>query len=315
MVKYRWILSLVLLMAFTLHPQVTTGKGRMKGIVLDKKTGEPIEGVTVKLYSELAAAFYTSFPKTGNDGRWRVNFIRGGKWIIDFLKPGYKTEKISFKVRALAIGGTPLIKVHMYQIEGSEMETGLKKEMEAAINLYKKNLVKEALLEFKRIGKKNQNDGVSDIIHRYMGNCYAVLKQYEKAIIFFQRALQNDPEDIHLMLSIGNAYTNLNRPEKANQWFKRVPFYKIGDINTLYNIGAYHYNHANYQQAVKFFKRALLIKDTFIDAIFQLGMAHIALNNTKEGVGNLKTFLQMAPESPDYQTAKAIVDAFSRQMQ
>jgi hypothetical protein len=41
-------------------------------------------------------------------------------------------------------------------------------------------------------------------------------------------------------------------------------------------------------------------------------MTHTALNQIPESLDALKKFMELAPDSPNFGTAKAIVDAFSK---
>jgi cytochrome c-type biogenesis protein CcmH/NrfG len=54
------------------------------------------------------------------------------------------------------------------------------------------------------------------------------------------------------------------------------------------------------------------IDGDFAEGYYQLGMSHTALNQIPEALEALKRFMELAPDSPDYGTAKAIVDAFSK---
>jgi cytochrome c-type biogenesis protein CcmH/NrfG len=50
----------------------------------------------------------------------------------------------------------------------------------------------------------------------------------------------------------------------------------------------------------------------FADGWYQLGMTFVAVNKQKEAIDALNTFLKLAPDSPNAQTAKAIIDAFKK---
>ena len=95
-------------------------------------------------------------------------------------------------------------------------------------------------------------------------------------------------------------------------WFNKVPFDELDNINTLYNIGVIFYNKAKYDEAVKYFKKSTEINNEFADGFYQLGMTYTAQNKIPEALAALKRFMELDPESPNYQTAKAIVEAFSK---
>jgi superkiller protein 3 len=70
------------------------------------------------------------------------------------------------------------------------------------------------------------------------------------------------------------------------------------------------YNKGDFETAAKYFKKATEIDPKFGDAFFQLGMAYTGLNKQNEAVEVLKKFMEIAPDSPNFETAKAIVEAF-----
>ena len=97
MKKALIIVLLAVLLAVSIFPQSgAVGKGKIKGYVFDEKTGQPLAGVTVKLYSVRAQTYYLPAPKTDSEGKWKALYIRGGSWNIDFEKEGYETKKISY---------------------------------------------------------------------------------------------------------------------------------------------------------------------------------------------------------------------------
>ena len=112
MKQFTVITVILLSMAVALVSQgLTKGKGKMSGTVADKETGEPIKGVTVKLFSIRGNGYYNPSPKTGKDGKWSVFFVREGEWKIDFVKEGYETKKISFYVDSTPGSKNPRIEI------------------------------------------------------------------------------------------------------------------------------------------------------------------------------------------------------------
>ena len=55
--------------------------------------GNPVEGVTIKLYCERAASGFEV--TTDAKGKWRAFYIRGGPYDMDFEKAGFMPKHIS----------------------------------------------------------------------------------------------------------------------------------------------------------------------------------------------------------------------------
>jgi len=301
--------------------QATSGKVKMRGIVLDKETGEPIAGVKIKLYSIKAQSKHKITPVTDSNGKWRSLYMRYGKWYFDFTKVGYAPRKIAVdyifqgaKYICFFQGNKyEVLKIELQKIQGPALEKSIIKEIEEGNALLVANKMKKAIKRFEKIIEKyKEREGIA-IVNLYMGNCYSRLEQYEKAIEYFQKAILKYPEHKELILSVGNSYSNLKRTDKAMEWFKKLSDEDITNPDTLYNIGINFYNAMDYNRAVGYFSRAVEMKADFGEAYYQLGMSYVALNKITESVTALKKFMEISPESPNFVTADEIVKAFSNQ--
>jgi len=306
------VIILVIGLSLSLLPQATSGNGKVRGIVTDAQTGQPIEGVTIKLYSVRAGGYFKPSPKTSVDGKWRAFHIRGGMWYIDFEKVGYETKKLSYNIETRPGVRHDPIELTLKKIEGPSLDAKIVEEINKAKELMVEEKFQEALTLFVEIKEKYKELSGIAIVNLYMGNCYSAMEDYTKAVDSFKLALEKYPKNMELILSIGNAYTNMNDTPKAMEWLKKLPFEEIHNVDTLYNIGVNFYNTSKYDDAVKYFSKATEIDNTFAPAFYQLGMTYTALNKINEAVVALKRFMELDPDSPDYQTAKAIIDAFSK---
>lgn len=312
MKKIVLLMFLIILVTFNLLPQLTAGQGRIRGIVLDEETGEPLEGVTLGMYSVRAQAFLKSFPVTGRDGKWKAYSLRGGHWRIEFKKVGYITLRQVFFVDTRAGQKSQFVETKLQKELLPPLKKEIYKKVYKAALLYEENKLQEALQKFLEIKEKYKDSQDIEVVDKYIGNCYAGLKDYPKAIAAYEIALQRFPEEPDLVVSIGNAYTNLGKLEKALEYFNMIPFEKIDNVSTLYNMGVIYYNREKYPEAAKYLKKAVEIDDTFAEAFFQLGLTYVVLEKIDEAVKALEKFMLLAPGSADFQTAKAITDAFSR---
>jgi tetratricopeptide (TPR) repeat protein len=303
---------LVFGLVFSLFSQATSGKGKMSGTVVDADSGQPIKGVTIKLYCIRARAFHRISPKTDKEGYWKAMYMRGGLWNIDFEKVGYETKKISFRVETTPGAKKPSIDVKLKKVEGPALEEIILKEIDVANKLLAEKKFSKAREKFLTLLEKNKDREGIAIVNLYIGNSFAMEENYPKAIEFYTKAVEKYPKNKELLISIGNAYNNMNRFDDAMIWFKKVSFKDIDNIDTLYNIGVILYNKAQYDDAIKYFQKSTQVFDEFGDGFYQLGMTYTALNRIPEALAALKKFMELDPDSPNFETAKAIVEAFSQ---
>ena len=309
MKKVLTIVALAVFLAVSLIAQSgVIGKGKIKGTVVDEK-GQPLAGVTVKLFSLKAQSFFLPNPKTDIEGKWRAVYLRSGSWNIDFEKAGYEAKKISYRVDDTPGAKQPEIEIKLLKIEGIALTEDIVSELEKGNLLFAEKKYQEALLAYEDILKKNPD---VFIIYKNIGNCYFALEKYDQAVEFYQKLYEKQPKSAEIMTLIGNSYVNAKNMEKAMEWYGKIPFEEIKDVDTLYNIGANLTNNNKNDLALKYFKRAVEVDAGFAEGYYQLGMTHTALNQIPEALDALKKFMELAPESPNFGTAKAIVDAFSK---
>lgn len=309
----KWILIfLMVALSALLIGQATQGKGRMKGIVVDKQTGAPIEGVSVKMYCERAGGLHSETPVSDKEGAWKAMFLRYGSWDLDFTKVGYQTVKVTVKISAQVGAKMPEIKTEMIKIEGPQLDEGVAKEIERGQKLLSERKFDQAITVFEGVLNQFKDSQGVAIVHMYIGNCYSAQEQYLKAIEAYKLALTQYPSNQELIISIGNAYNNVGQPEEAMVWFNKIAFDELNNQDTIYNIGTNFYNTQKYDMAVKYYRRATELSPDFAPAWYQLGMTYVAMGLEKETVAALKKFMELDPESPDFETAKEIVASFEK---
>jgi len=286
------------------------GRARLRGIVYDDETGQPLAGVTVKLYNDSVAAYYLPHPVTDKEGKWGAFYIRTGRWDLEFEKVGYATQKLSYNVAFAAPGNReePLV-VRLRIIKGLVIENKVVDGVNRGNKLYAEKKYDEARAVFEEI--LTQNPEVY-VLNKNIGNCYFALEKYDQAIESYMKVYEKQPEQPDILIAIANAYNNAGKKEEAAEWYKKIRFEDIRDIDTAYNAGVIFFNSGNPAEAAPYFKKAVELDGQFADGYFQLGMSSVAMNNTEEAIAALKKFLELAPDSPQAPTAKSILEALTK---
>jgi tetratricopeptide (TPR) repeat protein len=287
--------TILLLLLFFLAAQTFVysqgykGKGRVKGLVTDQE-GNPLEGVTVKLYCERGASGFEV--TTDDQGEWRANYIRGGPYDIDFEKSGYMPKKINVNISEF--GKNPDIELTLQKIEGLVVTDELKEELKKGNDLFDQEKYEEAIQAYQAILEKAPE---TYILYRNIGNCYFQMEKYEKAEEFYLKVLENEPDDTESILGIGNTYANRGQNEKALEWYNKIAFDKISDPLVLFNIGSNFYSRGKHQEALKYYRKAVELKGDFQDARYQLGLVNLTLGNNQEAIDVFQEYLKYDSES------------------
>ena len=287
------IAFVLLVLAFLSHSvalsQGYKGKGKVKGIVTDQD-GNPVEGVTIKLYSKRAASGFEV--TTDANGKWKAFYIRGGPYDIDFEKTGFMPKQISLNINEY--NKNPDIEISLQKIDGMAVTEELRKELLNGNALYDEQRYEEAIQIYNTIVEKFPE---AFILYRNIGNCYFRLENYEKAEEYYLKVLEKEPDDHEAILGIGNTHANRNQNDQAMEWYNKIDFEKISDPMVLYNIGSNFYTQGQHQVALKYYKRAVELKPDFLDAVYQLGLVNLTLGNNQDAIDVFSNYLKYDSES------------------
>lgn len=79
-----------------------------------------------------------------------------------------------------------------------------------------------------KINEDHRNEIKSElkIIYRYLGETYLAQKNYDQAIIFFNKTLVLDPRDSNIYKALANAFYKKKNIEKADWYNKRADLFK-----------------------------------------------------------------------------------------
>ena len=303
------LMVLSVLLAPALLLSQIRGPAKMLGIVLDQDTGAPIEGVTIKAYFKDTDTSVTPSPVTDKEGKWKALFIRTGMWSLDFQKPGYLPQKLSYRVVFEMGFKVPEIEIRLKKMQGVVVKSDTLKELEKGDALYNEKKYPEAISAYEALLAKAPDFYV---IKKNIGDCYFAMQNYEKALENYLQVNEKQPDRADLLIAIANAYNNWGKPDQALEWYKKVPVTGIRDVNSAYNTGVVFANSGNQADALKYFQKAVEIDPQFADGYYQLGLCQVAVGATPEAVAALNKFIELAPDSADAPTAKAIVETLTK---
>jgi tetratricopeptide (TPR) repeat protein len=288
-ITFLWLALMVLAAQTFVYGQGYKGQGRVKGLVTDQE-GNPIEGVTVKLYCERGASGFEL--TTDAKGEWRAMYIRGGPWDINFEKVGYMPKKISVSLREFDKNHD--IEVQIQKIEGLVVTDELKEELQKGNDLFNQGKYEEAISAYQAIVEKFPE---TYILYRNIGNCYFQMEKYDLAEEHYLKVLEKDPGDTESLLGVGNTYANRGQNEKALEWYNKIEFDKISDPLVLYNIGSNFYTQGQYLEALKYYRKAVELKSDFLDAIYQLGLVNLTLGHNEDAINVSQEYLKYDADS------------------
>ena len=300
MKKSAWICSLLLVISVVLIAQDYKGKGRLGGIVTDEQ-GNPLEGVTVKLFSLKAQDGITV--QTDKAGKWLGAWIRSGGWNIDFVKMGYAPKKVAVEISENK--KNPDINIKLAKVEGLVLTDEMKDLLTKGNALFDGKDFAAALVVYEEVLTKYPD---AYPIYMNIGNCYFAQEKYEQAEASYLKVIEKDPKNVSAIIAVGNCYANRSDTDKALEWYSKVEFEKIDDPTVLYNLGSNYYNNAKFEDALKFYQKAVEKQKDSTDALYQLGLTLLNLQKNAEAIAAFEDYLKIDADSERSSQVKGFLE-------
>lgn len=278
---------------------------KLWGAVIDEKTEMPIEGVTVNLSFTKSSARQSFLLLTDKNGKWNASKLQPGTWNLRFEKVGYLTKIANYSLLAQPKSPQSEIIMKLYKIENLEVTEDISKVILTGNQLFLEKRYDDAKsLCLKALDKHPH----LYILNKYIGDCNFENKNYEAALQNYLTVYENQNDMVDIIAAIAQTYVYLGDYEKALNWFLKVPFDQVSNDIAYYNIGLLLFNTGQLGQAARYLSEAIKIDPQFADAQFKIGITYRGLGKYDESLEALKKFLELAPNSPQAETAKAIIE-------
>lgn len=307
--KRHFIIATVIVLLISIILFSQQGRGKIRGVVLDEETGEPIPDVTVKMFNESLNVYFQISPVTDKEGRWNANYLRTGSWKLTFEKVGYAPQAISYRVTYNPSAPQDVLTVRLRKIRGLVVKESIVTKAKQADKLFDEKKYYEAVEILEKIIAETPD---AYILYKNVGNCYFAAEDYEKALEAYMKVYEKQPDRPDILADIANTYNNMGKKDLAAEWYVKVPLGQIQSIDTAYNAGVLLYNAGKPEEAANYFRRAVEIDTEFADGYYQLGMASVASNKPEEAIVALRKFLALAPDSPQASIAKSVLEVLEK---
>jgi protein O-GlcNAc transferase len=144
--------------------------------------------------------------------------------------------------------------------------------LDEAIILHKKGKLKEAENLYKSILESSSNN--FEVIH-YIGIVKIQLKQFEEAIVWFNRAISINPNNHSVFNNLGVCYRELKKYNEALNNFNTALKIKPDYAEVYNNLGIIYRFLENYNEAIKNYNEAIKLKPDYAEAYNNLGLIYL----------------------------------------
>lgn len=136
-------------------------------------------------------------------------------------------------------------------------------------------------------------DGVSAEEHFQKGNEFTEAQEYDKAIVEFEAALNEDPEHISAMVNLGVVYYQVGRLDEAIEQYQKAIELKPEDADSHSNLAAAYVQKDQLQKALEEYQRAVDLDPELAEPNFGLGVVYFKLGRAEEAVQAFERFQEL----------------------
>ena len=144
-------------------------------------------------------------------------------------------------------------------------------------------------------GIRKKKAGASDELAK-RGRSFYLLGEYKKAIPFFKKALEKEPNNYEILFYLGVAYGKLGLDGDAIEAFKQAIQIKPDYEEAHLNLGIAYHKLRLYRDAIGAFKRAIRIDPDDAKAHYNLGSAYHMLRLYRDAIEAFKQAIRIKPD-------------------
>lgn len=305
-ITYAASILLLLSLAATSSAQDWKGKGRVQGQVVDPE-GQPVEGVEVSLHRGGGSEGPGPKPFTTNKkGRWSYLGLTGGAWTLVLKAEGYLISEGTMQVNEFGPPASP-VRIELkrpsaaqLQNEAADLIDQGNLLMQDAKYAEARGLYEEALEHTPEGNRAPVMRGIAQSFARE-GNRDAALEMLEKSLVL----APDDSDTLRLIIDI---LLEAGRDEEAKAYIARLPQGESLDSATRLNLGIELYNQGDLEGALVHFEQAIKDYPKQGFGYYYRGLIALAQGNNDAALSDLKTFLELDPESDKVAEAQQFVE-------
>ncbi len=163
--------------------------------------------------------------------------------------------------------------------------------------LLKLNQPSEAISFAFRANAIAEEDYIFDFV---AGTAYLKIKEFDKSIEPFMRALEKSPNNVGIYSSLGTAYMAVGNKDEAIKCYKKALELKPDDPMVYYNLGSAYQVQNLHREASEYLRKAVEMDDEDESFKVALAMSLVKSENFKEAADIYKKLLVYHPEKENY---------------
>ncbi len=171
-------------------------------------------------------------------------------------------------------------------------------DWEKAVSLYKQGQFREAIAEFQKVLAEHPEHSDS---WKFVGLAYYQLKEYQSAIVPLEKALtlkrkenRNDPD---LIRALGQSYLSVKQYEKALPYFETLSRLQMNVASNFYMLGVTLANLNRNEDAAAAFQKAVRLDPKDSDSWYFMGVQYFRNGKLNDAIASLRNGLAASPKN------------------
>lgn len=129
------------------------------------------------------------------------------------------------------------------------------------------------------------------------GYSFSINGEPQKAIQFFQQAIEKDPSNKMAWNGLGYCHVGLNDPQAAIQAYQQAIKADPADESMHFNLANYYLKLGRQQDAINSYLEVITINPGFERAYFRLGIVYTELGRLNEGQSAFENVIRLNPDA------------------
>jgi tetratricopeptide (TPR) repeat protein len=151
---------------------------------------------------------------------------------------------------------------------------------------------------------KLASDSLNVTLNYELANTLHDTGEREEALVYYDRALANDPEFVEALVNRGALLNELGFLNDAIASFERALSVRPNDAKALCNSGNSFYALKNYDEALLRYRSAVESDSTFVEGYYYIGVAFADAGIYREAIREWEKIINIAPNSDTAATAR-----------
>jgi tetratricopeptide (TPR) repeat protein len=315
--KRIFILSTISILSLSfLFAQAGRGTARVGGTVKDEE-GKPVIGAKIILEHQEEKSVVRD-AKTDKKGKWSIMGLGTGIWRLKVSAEGYEPFENDIFVSQLERNPSIDVVLKKSKPAEPEYEEGIE-FLDEGNKLFNEKKFGEALSSYMKFLEKNPS---AFQIHYNLGNCYKEMGEYDKAIEEYnivisklrekKQDLKGDELASKAFAGLGESFFKKGDYISAQENFKESLDINPKDEVLAYNVGEIYFSNGKVDEAIQFFNLSAQIKPDWSEPYLKLGYAYFNKGDFEKAKENLKKYLELAPNAPNAEEVKKVIEALEK---